>query len=166
MRTENILMSLVALVVAALLVATGACSILLNRIDPNLLHSLFDRFADHANVFGCLALVFGLGLFALCVSICRGSYLSFQMGGNLLSSKTISQLTQKCLARTFEAKEVPCEVVVRFNKKIEIFADLPPIDMESREKQLCEIEETLAAMLANQCGFHRPFLFHARFKDE
>ncbi|MCP5469411.1 MAG: hypothetical protein H7A36_02780 [Chlamydiales bacterium] len=154
MRFEIVFVSLVALLLAAILLGVGVVMIFspFYPLPYQAIATLFQK----PLFFGVLFVVVAALLIAAFLGLTRRRYLRFKMGGYSLSEAVLTRMARKNLEELFPKDELFCEVVVRRGKKLNVTAHLPPVE----EKTLEEVEERLTALFQKQCGFHNHFYFN------
>lgn len=153
MRFEVIFVSLVALLLSLILLAFGGILLVMPQAH------LFDLFLKKPHFLGALLILIGVFLLLSFYGLSKKRYLRCKMGGYSISENVLTELTKKALEEFFPHALINCSVVVRRDRKLEIAAHLPSVEMEAREELLKQIEAKLTKIFFEQCGLKDSYHF-------
>ncbi len=152
MRAEQLLLSLVALLLSFSLLAGGLFLV------------LFPEAHLYLRVVGGLSLGIGALLLLLFYLTSRRRYLLIKMGGVAIHERLIRHYAQETLEELFPSCEtIDCDVIVHKKGKVEFLARIPYLSDTKRAERLEEIETKLSALLVKYCGCKGPFIFNVSF---
>ncbi len=90
----------------------------------------------------------------------RGAYFRIRMetGDVIVEAKLIEGLIQDYWKERFPANVLKTEVILRGFKQIEVVAEIPLVELETRQIFLPEIEKELGILLSAHLGYRREWM--------
>jgi len=151
MRTEHLLISLIALLLSFLLLTGGVLLL------------IFPDAALDLQTIGIICMGVGALLLLVFSLASRRRYLLLKMGGVAIHERLVHHFAKETLEELFPKHHIDCDVILHKKGKVEILANIPYLSDERREQKLQEIETRLSAALLKYCGCKGSFIFNVSF---
>ncbi len=166
MRTANVFMSAIHLLITMLIFAIGFFFVTL-YFYPNILFYFVNHIIDKPQVIlklGFFTLLLALVLFSIFYIINKAQYVKFTMEKNKfhIDSKLIKTYIEKYLESTFPDKKSKFEICVLPKEKLEIIATVDCLD--DQKEFLLNIEKKIGELLLKQLNYQKDFIFTLKSK--
>ncbi len=163
MRAEHLLISLTGLFFCFIMVFAGIFLFFAPNI-PNFAENL-DRHLTAISRMGLALFLLGALFLTFLLMLNKRRYLLLKMGGVSIEDSLIAHFAKESLQPLFPNKLIDCDCVIKRNH-IEILANLPFVDLESREETLIECEKRLKVVLQRQCQYDKEFIYNVSFSTK
>ena len=165
MRPGHVLFSAVQLLITAVLLCVGGFFFFLPWA-PHMRLQLISLFSEREDLFILIGSGFlGLGLILLIgfYFMNRHSYYQLEMKDDKHTAAVEILLLRKSVElywkRLFPDKDLSTDVLLHHGQKIEVIVELPSMSQEEEQLLLEKAEKEIGALLTNQIGYFKEFLF-------
>lgn len=166
MRTANILMSALHLIIVLLIFSLGSFFLAL-YFFPNIFFSFINLIINNPE------LILKIGLFTLSMAIIflvvfyminKAQYVKFVMEKNKyhINSDLIKSYIEKYLENSYPNIKNKIEVIILPKDKLEIIATVDSLDVQ--KEFLLDVEERVGNLLATHLNYHKDFIFTLKSK--
>lgn len=166
MRTANVFISAVHLVIVMLIFAIGSFFVTL-YFYPNILFYFINLIVNKPHVIlkvGFFILFLSVVLFVVFYMINKAQYVKFTMEKNKyhVDSKFIKNYIEKYLKATYPKKKNKIDICVLPKDKLEIIATVDSLD--DQKEFLLNIEEKIGKLLSEHLNYQKDFIFTLKSK--
>lgn len=151
MRIEQLLYSLVALLLSFFLLASG------------LLLLMYPDTVLNVRAIGIGSISIAVLLLLIFFFTSRRRYLLLKMGGVSVHERVVQHFAKQTLQELFPYQKIDCDVILHKKGKVEILANIPYLSDVRREQKLREMETQLSATLLKYCGCEDAFILNVSF---